>query len=139
MKILFDTNVVLDVLQDRKPHVVVASQLFNLLDRGKIRGALCSTTLTTVHYIMAKEVGSKNAQAIVHRLLTKFEVAAVDFNVLNQALVMDFPDFEDAVLHEAGRAAGVNAIVTRNLKDFRSAYLTVLGPEELLAAIVATA
>jgi predicted nucleic acid-binding protein len=139
MKILFDTNVVLDVLQDRKPHVVVASQLFNLLDRGKIRGALCATTLTTVHYIMAKEVGSKSAQAIVHRLLTKFEVAAVDFNVLNQALVMDFPDFEDAVLHEAGRAAGVNAIVTRNLKDFRSADLTVFGPEELLAAIVATA
>ena len=60
---MFDTNVVLDLLMDRKPYVDAAATLFALVDEGRIDGLLCATTVTTVHYITAKGFGAKKAQA----------------------------------------------------------------------------
>jgi hypothetical protein len=62
----------------------------------------------------------------------------VSIGVLDGALGLDFEAFEDALLHEAARAAGAAAIVTRNAKDFGNAVMPVLDPEELLAAVVAS-
>lgn len=137
MKVLFDTNVVLDVLMAREPHVEAAAALFSLIDKGHIQGALCATTLTTLHYLAAKALGTRKARSQIQRLLELFEVADVTQDVLRSALTLKFPDFEDAVLHEAARLSGVDAIVTRNGKDFGNATLPVLAPQELLTAIYA--
>ncbi len=51
MKILFDTNVVLDVLIDRKPFSLTASLLFSEVEKGRIEGFLCATTITTIYYL----------------------------------------------------------------------------------------
>jgi predicted nucleic acid-binding protein len=138
MKVLFDTNVVLDVLLAREPHANVAAQLFALVDSGKLEGVISATTVTTVHYIATDAVGRKKAQKHLRELMTLFEVAPVDRSVLARAMDLEFPDFEDAVLHEAGRAFGAAAIVTRNRKDFSNASLPVFDPVELLAALTAT-
>lgn len=139
MKVLFDTNVVLDVLLAREPFADVAARLFSLVDRGDLDGAICATTVTTVDYIAAKSVGPKKTRELVGRLIGMFEVAAVDASVLERALELEFDDFEDAVVHEAARACGADAIVTRNGRDFARASLRVLDPVELLAAIQASA
>ncbi|MGE5527604.1 MAG: PIN domain-containing protein, partial [Patescibacteria group bacterium] len=73
----------------------------------------------------------------VRELLTLFDVADVDRNVLDRALDLDFADFEDAVLHEAARACGMTAIVTRDGRGFANASLPVFAPAELLAAVAA--
>ena len=138
MKVLFDTNVVLDVLLARAPHADVAAQLFNLVDRGRIQGVLCATTITTIHYLATKAAGRRAAKKHIQELMTMFEIAPVDNEVLAQAIEIDLPDYEDAVLHEAARAAGVAGIVTRNAKDFRGAKLPVFSPKELLSGIVAS-
>lgn len=52
MKVLFDTNVVLDHLLEREPHADNAERLLNLVDTGRIDGIICSTTATTIHYRM---------------------------------------------------------------------------------------
>lgn len=137
MKVLFDTNVVLDVLLDREPHVGVAVKLFALVDNGRLEGSLCATTVTTVFYIAAKSFGRKRALSQVRDLLDLFAIADVDRDVLDRALDLDFADFEDAVAHEAARASGVAAIVTRDGRDFASASLPVFDPAELLAAVAA--
>lgn len=137
MKVLFDTNVVLDVLLARDPHVHDASKLFALVDRGLLVGSICATTATTVHYLAAKSVGAARARVLVQELLELFQVAPVDGAVLERALHLAFSDFEDAVLHEAASASGVSAIVTRNGGDFVEATLPVFAPNELLAAIAA--
>ena len=139
MKVLFDTNVVLDVLLDREPHVEVAAKLFALVDNGRLEGAISATTATTIYHIAAKSFGRRRAHSQVRELLTLFGVAPVDRGVLDRALDLDFTDFEDAVLHEAARNAGAAAIVTRDGVDFANATVPVFDPRELLAAVAAAA
>ena len=137
MRVLFDTNVVLDVLLDREPHADVAAQLLSLVDQDRLDGVVCATTVTTIHYLASKAVGDKAAAHQIGELLALFDVAGVDRDVLQSALGLGFSDFEDAVLHEAAVAAGVSAIVTRNGKDFGGGRLPVFDPRELLAAVLA--
>ena len=133
MKILVDTNIVLDLLLDRTPHAMAAAQIFSLVERNVLSGCLCATTLTTVHYLATKVVGQKRSREEIRKLLRLFEVAPVNRAVLEAALEAEgFSDFEDAVLHEAARQADADALVTRNEKDFKKAVLAVYGPSELI-------
>ncbi|HZL05205.1 MAG TPA: PIN domain-containing protein, partial [Coriobacteriia bacterium] len=127
----------LDVLMEREPHVDEASKLFALVDNGHIEGRVCATTVTTIYYIAAKSFGGRRARDQVHELLGLFDVASVDGDVLDSALDLDFSDYEDAVLHEAARAAGATAIVTRDRAGFARATIPALAPTELLAVIAA--
>ena len=137
MKVLFDTNVILDVLLYREPYVATAAKLFALVDRGKIQGSICATAVTTVHYIAEKAVGRRQARKHLRDLLVLFPVSPVDHAIHASALKLDFADFEDAVVHEAARVSGMAGIVTRNGKDFTRAELPLFEPDELLAAITA--
>ena len=137
MNILFDTNVIMDVLLEREPFLDSAVKLFALVDNGRIKGSICATTVTTVFYIAAKDFGRRRARDQVHGLLGLFEVAPVDRDVLDGALDLDFSDYEDAVLHEAARAVGATAIVTRDRRDFANSAIPALDPQELLAAVAA--
>jgi predicted nucleic acid-binding protein len=135
VKVLFDTNVVLDLLLDRAPFADAAAGLAAFVERGALAGVLGATTVTTLYYLTAKALGSEEARAHMETLLRLFEVAPVTRSVLESALDLPFADFEDAVLHEAGREAGVTAVVTRNLEDFKSSTLSVYSPSELLTAL----
>jgi predicted nucleic acid-binding protein len=137
VKVLFDTNVVLDHMLEREPFVDAAEQLLSLVDSGRIDGAICSTTATTIHYLASKAVGAPAAMEYLRKLLAIFDVACVDREVLLSALDAGFSDFEDAVLHEAASSFGAAAIVTRNGKDFARSTLPVFDPVELLAAVYA--
>ena len=129
MKMLFDTNIVLDVLMDRKPFSVSASALFDAAERGIIAGYLCGTTLTTVYYIVAKTIGPEPAKNAIKKLLAIFEVAPVNRAVIESALAGTFKDFEDALLYESANHTGIDAIVTRNESDFRKSSIPVYSPE----------
>lgn len=131
MKILLDTNIVLDVLMDRLPHSDVAVELFSKVEDGTVIGYLCGTTVTTVFYLAAKTIGAPRAQEEIKKLLSLFEVAPVNRTVLESALVADFDDFEDAVIHEAACHVGADAIVTRNQKDFKKSKIPVYTSEEM--------
>ena len=135
MRILFDTNVVLDVLLARAPHAAAAAALFTRVERGELQGVLCATTVTTIHYLAAKAVGRDLAARHVVTLLDLFDVASVTRAVLTTALDAGFADYEDAVLHEAAVHAGATGIVTRNLRDFERATLPIYGPSELLQVL----
>lgn len=135
MRILFDTNVALDVLLARAPHAAPATVLFDLVARKDLDGLLGATTLTTIFYLAAKAVGPAQARRHVSTLLSVFEVAAVTRSVLAGALGSGFKDYEDAVLHEAAQQAGAIAIVTRDPAGFAPARLKVYGPAELLRLI----
>lgn len=135
MRVLFDTNVVLDVLLGRSPHAAPAAELFALVERGELRGWLGATTVTTVFYLAEKAAGSERAREHMRRLLFLFEVARVDRGTLLEALERDFIDYEDAVLHEAALQADVEGIVTRDSAGFARSTVPVFTPLELLAAL----
>lgn len=135
MKVLFDTNVVLDVLLDRAPFAAVAAQLFAKVEKGELGGFLCATTITTIHCLAARAAGPAQAQSHVQTLLSLFEIAPVNRLVLETAQAAGFADFEDAVVHEAGRHAGVRAIVSRDASGFQAATLAVHTPPALLTLL----
>jgi predicted nucleic acid-binding protein len=132
VKVLFDTNIVLDVLIDRAPFAEAAVALFSAVEHGAVQGYLCGTTITTVHYLTARILGARRARDEIGKLMTLFEVAPVSRPVLESALAGDFADFEDAVLYQAACHSGAQAIVTRNLKDFQGAGLPVYSSVELV-------
>lgn len=138
MRVLFDTNVLLDVLLRREPEAEVAARLLSLADVGRIEGIIAATTVTTIFYLATKSLGSKAAKSALREVLAVFDVATVDRDVLSNAMDLEFGDFEDAVLHEAARKADATAIVTRDGRGFANASLPVFSPRELLAAIVTT-
>lgn len=137
MKVLVDTNVVLDHLLEREPFVDSAERLLSLVDSGGLDALVCSTAITTIHYLASKAVGPAKAAGYVRELLAIFGVAPVDREMLRDALDSGFADYEDAVVHQAALAAGAGAIVTRNGKDFANSALPVFSPPEFLAALEA--
>ena len=135
MRVLYDTNVILDALLTRQPFAADATQLMAMAERKVIDGLLCATTVTTLYYILAKATSDAVARTRITGLLGLFDSAAVNRSVLQSALHLSFPDYEDAVLHEAAQLVGADAIVTRNGRDFRQATLRIYSPGELLAAL----
>ena len=135
MRILFDTNVLLDALLERQPYLRDAAELLAAVETGTLSGLLGGTTMTTIYYIAERALGRERTLQGIRRLLMLFEVAPVTRAVLEDALRLDFQDFEDAVLHEAARHATAEAIVTRNTGDFTQAVVTVYTPHELLHII----
>lgn len=138
MRVLFDTNVVLDALLDREPWADAAVSLFDRVESGALTGILGATTVTTIHYIAERNVGGA-AEGMIRDLLRLFEVAPVNRSVLEGALSLGFNDFEDAVLNEAGRLFGADAVTTRNLSDFSDSKLRIYAPETLAAILDSTA
>jgi predicted nucleic acid-binding protein len=135
MRILFDTNVLLDALLERKPGAVPAARLMAAVESGKIAGLLSATTVTTLFYLARRQIGRDVAFETIGRLLALFEVASVTRAVLEDALTLNMADFEDAVQHEAARHSSATGIVTRNVRDFGAASLPVYLPDELIHII----
>ena len=126
---------VLDVLFERRPHVIAASELIVYIEQGRLAGLLGATTVTATYYLATKAVGRGAATRHLETLLSLFDVAPVGRAVLAGALGLDFVDYEDAVLHEAARHAGAAGIVTRDPKGFVQSSLPVYSPEELVNAV----
>jgi predicted nucleic acid-binding protein len=135
MRVLFDTNVVLDLLMKRRPHVDNVAALFVAVDRRQLQGLLCAATVTTVQYLVSKELGVPATNIHLRTLLAMFEIAPVNRDVLVEALALNFPDFEDAVLHEAARHSEATGIVTRNPDDFKQGTLRIYAPDELVVML----
>jgi len=135
VNVLLDTNVILDVLLDRKPHVDDSARIFRLVEEGTISGLLCATTLTTLDYLLTQSVGRPDSRSVLARLLRLFDIAPVTRPVIEGALRSEMADFEDAVLVYAARQAGADAVVTRNPKDFAKAACPVFDPRQFLALI----
>lgn len=135
MRVLVDTNVVLDVLLNREKFAEAAADVFALVEESRIEGFLCATTLTTVDYLLGQALAPVEARTALKRLLDMFEIAPVNRPVLEQALRSGISDFEDAVLEQSARLVSVDIITTRNLKDFKKSSVTALDPPELLSAV----
>lgn len=132
---LVDTNVVLDVMLGRKPHLMDSASVLAAVEASKCGGLLSATTVTTIHYIAERQIGRQATLGRISDLLSLFGVAPVNQAVLTSELGLGMADFEDAVLHEAAVQAGADCIVTRNINDFGSAKIPVYTPAQFLTAL----
>jgi len=135
MRVLFDTNVILDVLLDRKPFSKPASNLLSKVEKGEITGVICATTVTTIYYLVSKALNREKADECIDLLLNILEIAPVSRAVIETARKLNFKDFEDAVIYASAFHSKCFCIVTRNLKDFPALKIPVFSPEELLQVL----
>lgn len=139
MRILFDTNIILDLFLDRAPFADEAAELWQANTDGRLDGFVSAITLVNLFYISRRLKDRAVAYQVVGEVLAAISVCPVDQAILQTALVLPFTDYEDAVQHASATGYGVQAIVTRNLKDFTGATVTVFSPAELLAKLSSTA
>ena len=136
-RVLLDLNVLLDVVLDRKPGVTAAAHLWARLERGAGQGVIPAHGVTTIFYILEKAQGATFARRAVEQLLLVFAVAPVTDVVLRRALVLAWPDFEDAVCAASAEAAGCEAIVTHDPGGFPDSPLPIVDPAAALGLIAA--
>ena len=131
-----DTNIVIDVLTDRKPFSEFGQKLFDLSLKGEIKLSISSLSYTTIYYYIRKSTGShKSTITILKELEAIIEPSDVSKEMINKALHSDFSDFEDAVQYFTALFVSCNGIITRNPKDFKSSSLLILSPQEALALL----
>lgn len=135
MKVLIDTNIVLDLLLEREPFIESALSLFEQIEQGKLVGYIAATTITNIFYIIRKAESNEAAIAAVQRLLVGLQFCPVDRVVVTTALETGLKDFEDGIQLACATLNQLEAIVTRDLKDFSNASLPIWSIADALAQI----
>ena len=135
MKILVDTNILLDVLTQRPRFYQDAARVWSLIHKGLIEGYLSAISGNNLYYIIRKLRDRKTAESFVDDLLRDFEIVSLTKNVLKQARTIAGKDFEDAIQYFSAIQEGCEMLLTRNKKDFPSGGLQVLSPPEFLAKL----
>lgn len=131
-KILFDTNVILDIALKRNPFFEHAASLFSLIDQGLIVGYITASTVTDIYYISKKEKGHDLALNFISNLIELVEVIGIDKEIISGAIKSQMKDFEDAVQAISATSIGIDIVITRNIEDFAQSKLKVFSPLEFL-------
>ena len=133
MKILVDTNVILDILQKREPFFTDSYQALHKAIEADAECLLSASAVTDIFYILRKALQSpqmaKNRIEQLFQILTFADVQGVD---IHTALMRSMPDFEDAVVDAVTERNGAAYILTRNIKDFAGSAVPAITPAEFL-------
>jgi PIN domain len=129
---LFDSDVLLDVLAQRSPFIVASANSLNTIRQGQVQGFVSGHAVTTIFYILRRQLGSERAHYYLSQILSELQVASVTGEVVQSALQSSLKDFEDAVTSFAAYYAGAEVIVTRNIDDFSAAVLPAMLPDQFL-------
>jgi predicted nucleic acid-binding protein len=133
--ILIDINILLDVLQIREPFYEASTRLLALVESGQVKGYIAAHSITTLFYLIQKDQSSAQARASITSLLQFLEIAPVDQNTIEQALNLDYRDFEDAVQMISALQCKAEYLITRNISDYQPALLPVIQPVVFLGTI----
>ena len=132
MKLLIDSNVILDYLADRVPFAQSADTIFSLCSSGDITGFMTASAVTDIYYVVRKAVGHRMALENIRLVSGLLEITEVCKSDIVCALEMDMPDFEDAVISVCAKREKADYIITRDVKDFSKARTTAMMPDDFL-------
>lgn len=132
IKVLLDTNILLDVLADRAPFAQEAATVFKLCETRQITGVIYALSIPNIVYIMRRELDREQIAGVLQKLTAIFEVADMKADDLKKAAVSAIPDFEDALQSACAQRIKAQYIVTRNLKDFVNSKVMAIKPSELI-------
>ena len=135
MRALLDSDVNLDFILQRQPFFVEAAEIFTRLGNGEFNAYVSAVTPINVYYFTRKAKGISGARQAVQDLLIAAKICVIDNRILQNAHNSPITDYEDAVQHECAVAENLDAIVTRNVKDYKNASIKVYSPTEFLQII----
>jgi predicted nucleic acid-binding protein len=134
-RILIDINILLDVLQKREPFYEISAALLAAVETGRVKGYVAVHSITTLFYLIKKDRSAAEARATITIFLQFIRIARVDQSTIEQALNLDYGDFEDAVQMISAVQSKADCLITRNVKDYQPALMSVLQPVEFLATL----
>ena len=133
MKLLIDTNVVLDVLLNREPFCNEAAKVLNLSDRAEVKEYISASAITDIYYIAYRQLRDKTiVRNMIKTLLSIVSIACVTEREIVEALELEWSDFEDSVQYAVASLNEMDGIVTRNVADYKRAELSVWSPEQIV-------
>ena len=126
-KIFVDSDVVIDFFTDREPHVNPASEIFELNEQGMLKIYLSAVSINNIYYIVRKFLGHKKTIDVIELLTEMTEIIGTTKSEIIQALKNDFSDYEDSVQYSSALTIqGINAIITRNIKDYKNSKIALM-------------
>lgn len=132
-KLFLDSDVVIDFFTDRAPHVNPASELFELNEQGKVKLYLSAISINNIYYIVRKFLGHKKSLEVIELLTEMTEIIGTTKNEIIQALKNNFSDYEDSIQYSSALTIeDLDAIITRNIKDYRNSSIAVMTPLNFL-------
>lgn len=133
MRVLLDTNIILDFFLERKPFFEDVCKLFDAIADEQVVGFVTASSITDIFYICRRQTQSlEEAKQILITTLSLLEICPVDYSILEIALKSGLADFEDAVQIACAEAQNLDAIITRNPKDFRTTRIAVLSTHQIV-------
>jgi hypothetical protein len=133
--ILIDLNILLDVLQKGEPFYEPSAGLLGEIESGRAHGYLAAHSFTTLFYLIQKGDSSARARATITNLLQFIKIAPVDQSTIEQALNLDYRDFDDAVQLISAVQCKADCLAARNVKDYQPSLLPVMQPVDFLGTL----
>ena len=131
--LLIDTNIVIDLLAKRDPFYIDAALLFSMADKKILKLGVSSLTFANTNYLLLKVKTHDEAKAILRKFKLLADVLPLDAKIVDLALNdTGFTDFEDALQYYTAIENNLDAIITRNLKDFKKSKIPVMTAEQYL-------
>ena len=133
MRILVDTNILLDYILDREPYGEAARCVVKACKDGTIKGCIAAHSISNMFFILRKVYAPEERRILLKSLCTLFEVESIDKRKIERALLnKEFSDFEDCLQMECALSFGADYIVSRNPKDFQNSKVPCIDPKELV-------
>jgi predicted nucleic acid-binding protein len=135
VKILLDTNVILDVALERQPLFSKSEEVLSLAENGAFEAFISASTFSDLYYVIRKQKGRSLAFNFVDSIAEVYQIASVDRAVISLALTLGFQDFEDGIQCATASVNQLDAIVTRNAEDYTQSPVQVFTPLALIQAL----
>ena len=133
MRVLLDTNIILDFFLEREPFFLDASELFEAIANRQIEGFITASSVTDIFYICRRQTQNlEQSRQILTTTLALLSICPVDREILETALKSSLADFEDAVQIACAEAQNLEAIITRNPRDFQKVNLPVMSATQMM-------
>lgn len=131
-KVFVDTDIVLDLLSNREPFYIHSANLFSAADKNEIKLYVSSLSFANLNYILSKQYSADQSRKKLLKFKTLVTVLSVTDKVIELSLSSDFKDFEDGIQYFTATENNIKTLLTRNLKDYKSAQISVLTAEQFL-------
>lgn len=133
MKILVDTNVILDSVMHREPYNIEADEIFLMAAKFETKAYVTANSITDIYYLVNRELkDDKRTRGELFKVMSLFDVIDITVSECKSALKSEMKDYEDALLVECAKRSSIDLIITRNLKDFEKSTVKVMSPSEFL-------
>ena len=131
-KVFVDTDIIYDLLAKRNPFYLAAARLFTLADEGKVQIFISVLSLANIHYLISKQQSADEAKQILRKFKVLVHVTPLNEKIIDLALNSEFVDFEDAIQYFSALQNDIEVLLTRNLKDYKKAQITVLTAQDFI-------